>query len=209
MSDIILYDYWRSSASYRVRIALNLAGLAYQSVAVDLLKQEHKSSAHIARNPQGLVPALFIDGQLLTQSLAIIEYLAETRGSAILPADPMARAKVRAVAYAIAMDIHPVCNLSVVNHVIDLVGDADQTRTNWMKKFIGGGLAATEVLLAGLPGPLCYGETPTLADICLMPQVYNARRWGVDLSQFTRITEIETHLAAIAAFANAAPVNPE
>lgn len=206
---VLLYDYWRSSASYRVRIALNLAGIDYQSVPVDLLKREHKSAEHLARNPQGLVPALFIDGHLLTQSLAIIDYLCEVHGLNILPTDPAARAKVRAIAHAIAMDIHPVCNLSVVNHVTHLVGNAEETRANWMKKFIGEGLAAVEAMLANLPGHLCYGETPTLADICLIPQVYNARRWGVDLSEMPRITQANDLLAKLDTFAIAAPVEPK
>jgi maleylacetoacetate isomerase len=209
MNEVILYDYWRSSASYRVRIALNLAGTGFQSVPVDLLKREHKSQEHLARNPQGLVPALFIDGQLLTQSLAIVEYLSETRpASNLLPADPVARAKVRAVAYAIAMDIHPVCNLGVVNHVIELAGNADETRSAWMTKFIGEGLAAVETMLAALPGPLCFGETPTLADICLVPQLYNARRWGVALSGMPRILAADGLLAKNNAFVSAFPRDP-
>lgn len=205
---VLLYDYWRSSASYRVRIALNLAGIDYQSVPVDLLKREHKSPEHLARNPQGLVPALFIDGYLLTQSLAIIDYLNEAHGLTILPQDPALRAKTRAVAYAIAMDIHPVCNLSVVNHVTHLVGNVEETRADWMTKFIGEGLAAVEALLGQLPGPFCCGVTPTLADICLVPQLYNARRWNVDLSGLHRVTDAAARLAEIPAFAAAAPVQP-
>lgn len=206
MSEVVLYDYWRSSASYRVRIALNLAGIEHRSVPVDLLKQEHKSPAHLARNPQGLVPALFIDGQLYTQSLAIIDYLGETRtGLDVLPADAASRAKVRAVAHAIAMDIHPVCNLGVVNHVVELVGNAEETRSGWMKKFIGEGLAAVETMLSDLPGPLCFGDKPTLADICLVPQVYNARRWGVDISHHARIKGAIDRLETIPAFAAAHP----
>jgi maleylacetoacetate isomerase len=209
MSAVILYDYWRSSASYRVRIALNLAGIAYESVPVDLLKGDHKSPEHIARNPQGLVPALMIDGVLLTQSLAIIEYLNETVPTLqILPGDPIARARVRAIAHAIAIDIHPVCNLGVINHVIDLVGNPDETRRVWMKKFIGPGLAAVEQLLENSPGPLSFGATPTLADICLIPQIYNARRWEVDLSATPRITAIEAALTTNLAFAAACPSQP-
>ena len=204
MSEVVLYDYWRSSASYRVRIALNLAGIEHRSVPVDLLKQEHKSPAHLARNPQGLVPALFIDGQLYTQSLAIIDYLGETRtGLDVLPADAASRAKVRAV--AIAMDIHPVCNLGVVNHVVELVGNAEETRSGWMKKFIGEGLAAVETMLSDLPGPLCFGDKPTLADICLVPQVYNARRWGVALGRLPTLTRIDAALADLPAIKAAHP----
>ncbi len=205
MSETVLYDYWRSSASYRVRIALNLAGIEHMAIAVDLTEREHKSAKHLSRNPQGLVPALQIDGQLFTQSLAIIEYLDETRRLGLLPADPAARAKVRAVAHAIAMDIHPVCNLSVVNHVVELTGNADYTRAGWMKKFIGEGLAAVETMLIALPGPLCFGGQPTLADICLAPQVYNARRWNVDISMHARIGGAMERLEKIPAFAAAHP----
>jgi maleylacetoacetate isomerase len=206
MSDIVLYDYWRSSACYRVRIALNLAGISYKAVAVDLLKKEHKAEAHLARNPQGLVPALLIDGQLLTQSLAIIEYLNETRNSVTyLPNDVVDRAKVRAISHAIAMDIHPVCNLGIVAHVMEITGKGDEARAAWMKKFIGEGLAAVENMLQATQGPLCLGSTPTLADICLVPQVYNARRWKVGLMAYVRINSIIEHLEEIDAFLRAHP----
>jgi len=206
MSEVILYDYWRSSASYRVRIALNLAGIAYRSVPVDILKREHKSPEHLKRNPQGLVPALEIDGNLFTQSLAIIEYLAETGGlPSILPMAPMERAKVRALAYAIAMDIHPICNSGVVAHVMDITGKGEEARTGWMKKFIGEGLAAVETMLQENQGPLCFSSSPTLADICLVPQVYNARRWGINMMHFSRINGICEELEKIEAFAKASP----
>ena len=206
MSEVVLYDYWRSSASYRVRIALNLAGIAYRSVPVDLLKKEHKSPEHLKRNPQGLVPALEIDGVMFTQSLAIVEYLAETRGlPGILPAEPMGRAKVRALAYAIAMDIHPICNSGVVAHVMEITGKGEEARTGWMKKFIGEGLAAVETMLQENQGPLCFSSSPTLADICLVPQVYNARRWGVPMTHFGRIKGICEKLERIEAFAKAGP----
>lgn len=208
MSDVILYDYWRSSASYRVRIALNLADVKYQSHPVSLLKQEHLSPEYLARNPQGLVPALLIDGQLLTQSLAITEYLSETRGTNFLPENTVDRARVRALAHAIAMDIHPVCNLSVVNYAASLTDTPEETTKAWMQKFIGRGLAALEVMLQQTPGPLCFGGTPTLADICLVPQLYNAQRWQVDISAFNRILEVRTRLTAIPAFINAAPIVP-
>lgn len=205
MSDIILYDYWRSSASYRVRIALNLADIHYTSVTVDLLKRDHKSKGHLARNPQGLVPALSIDGQLLTQSLSIIEYLAETRGLAFLPNNPIDRAKVRSISYAIAMDIHPICNLGVVTHVKEITGGGDETTSAWMKKFIGEGLASVEAMLQSTDGPLCFGDVSTLADMCLVPQVYNAQRWGVDMRNFTRINAIAKTLENQPAFAAAHP----
>ena len=206
MSEVVLYDYWRSSASYRVRIALNLAGIAYRSVPVDLLKREHKSPVHLKRNPQGLVPALEIDGVLFTQSLAIIEYLAETRGlPSILPAAPINRAEVRALAYAIAMEIHPICNSGVVAYVMEITGKGEEARTDWMNKFIGEGLTAVETMLQENQGPLCFGPAPTLADICLLPQVYNARRWGVNISHLSRIIGICEKLEKIEAFAMASP----
>ncbi len=205
MSDVILYDYWRSSASYRVRIALNLAGIEYRSVPVDIVKRAHKSAEHLARNPQGLIPALHIDGQLFTQSLAIIEYLDETRGLGLLPAEPASRAKVRAVAHTIAMEIHPVCNIGVVNHVIELAGKPEETRDAWMKKFISEGLAAVETMMSTLPGPLCFGDQQTLADLCLVPQVYNARRWGADISACVRINRALDRLEMIPGIAAAHP----
>lgn len=207
MSDVILYDYWRSSASYRVRIALNLAGIEYQSESVSLLKQEHRTPEYLARNPQGLVPALFIDGQLLTQSLAIIEYISETRDANFLPQNPLDRARVRALAHAIAMDIHPVCNLSVVNYAAALTDTPEETTKAWMQKFVGRGLAALELMLQRTPGPLCFGNSPSLADICLVPQVYNAKRWDVDLSAMPRINAIVAVLENNASFAAAHPEN--
>ncbi len=159
-----------------------------------------------------MVPALFIDGQLLTQSLAIIEYISETRGQKFLPENAVDRARVRAlahaIAFAIAMDIHPVCNLSVVNYAASHTDTPEATAKAWMQKFIGRGLAALEVMLHQTPGPLCHGETATLADICLVPQLYNAHRWQVDISAFNRILEAQTRLTAIPAFINAAPTAP-
>ena len=207
MTETVLYDYWRSSASYRVRIALNLVGEAYRSVPVDLLAAAHRGPEHLARNPQGLVPVLDIDGERFTQSLAIIEYLAETRTvSAFLPADPIGRQRVRALSYAVAMDIHPVCNLGVVAHVMAAAEDGEAARRGWMKKFIGDGLAALERMLEHpATGAFIHGDRPTMADICLVPQVYNARRWEVDLSDCPRIVAIDARCAEIDAFARAHP----
>jgi maleylacetoacetate isomerase len=175
METPVLYDYWRSSASYRVRIALNLAGVEYTPVVVDLLGKAHKSPEHLKRNPQGLVPALEIDGLMLTQSLAIIEYIIETRGVSLLPDDAAGRARVRALAHSIAMEIHPVCNLSVVGHVLELAGGDDAMRVAWMQKWIGAGLQAFENMLDHPDtGTFCHGDAPGLADICLIPQIYNA-----------------------------------
>lgn len=205
MSDVVLYDYWRSSACYRVRIALNLAGIQYETVAVDLLKMEHKAPEHLIHNPQGLVPAIKIDDQIFTQSLAIIEYVNETRNLKLLPDTAAGRAEVRALAYAIAMDIHPVCNLGVVTHVMKLANGDDDMRKAWMQKFIGDGLMAMEIMLQKNLGALCYGENPSLADICLVPQVYNAKRWEVDTSAFSRIEAVIAQLQNNMAFADAHP----
>jgi maleylacetoacetate isomerase len=207
MTDTVLFDYWRSSASYRVRIALNMLGIAHDSVPVDLLSGAHKQPEHLARNPQGLVPALQIDGHMLTQSLAIIEYLSETRPNAtVLPADPLGRHRVRALSYAIAMDIHPTCNLGVVFHVMQQSTDPEAARGNWMRKFIGEGLQAFERLLDNpATGDFCHGGTPSMADLCLVPQIYNARRWNVDLTGCPLTVTIADRCAALPVFAAAYP----
>ncbi len=206
MSEVILFDYWRSSASYRVRIALNLAGITYRPVVVDLVKGGHRAPDHLARNPQGLVPVLDIDGVRLTQSLAILDYLDETRELGLLPTDPAQRAAARALAQSIAVDIHPVCNLSVAKHATALNQGAGDMPGDWMRHFIRPGLLAFESLLGGFDqSPFCTGDTPGLADICLIPQLYNARRWEVDLSDMPRLTAVEAVCAEHSAFAAAHP----
>lgn len=206
MSEVILFDYWRSSASYRLRIALRLAGIEYQSVSVDLTKGEHKTPDHLARNPQGFVPVLDIDGIRLTQSLAILDYLDETRGLGLLPQDPVERARARALAHAIAVDIHPVCNLQVAAHAAGMAGNRDGAREEWMNRFIRPGLQAFEQLLAQWDQtPYCCGNAPGLADICLMPQVYNATRWNVQIDDLTRLGAVAAACAAHPAFAAAHP----
>jgi len=210
MGKVVLYDYWRSSASYRVRIALNLLGIDYEAVPVDLLKGEQKGGEHLARNPQGLVPVLDIDGTRLTQSLAIIEYLSETRSAhPLLPEDPEGRARVRMLAYAIAMEIHPICNTGTVNHILALTSGGDEVRTAWMRKFIGQGLTAFETLLDHpATGTFCHGDKVTMADLCLIPQVYNAKRWGVDLIDMPRIHAIAEECGRMEAFRRAYPKDP-
>jgi maleylacetoacetate isomerase len=198
----ILHDYWRSSASYRVRIGLNLLDLSYSAVPVDLLAGDQRAAENLARNPQGLVPSLQIDGLMLTQSLAILEYLDETRRAGWLPQGPGQKARVRALAYAVAMDIHPICNLHVVRHAVALGGTTTEA---WMQHFIAAGFAGLEPMLAQTFGPFSAGDKVTLADICLVPQVYNARRWGVDMAAFPRIAAVDAKLAALPAFAAAHP----
>jgi len=203
--DIVFYDYWRSSASYRVRIALNLLGLEAEYRPVNLLKRAHLDEQYLALNPQGLLPALIIDGKTLTQSLAIIEYLDATiEGSNLLPDDADGQYRVRQLSYAIAMEIHPVCNLSVIKHVSDLTGGGDETKVAWMRHFIGKGLAAFEDLLDD-NGPFCHGSTPTMADCCLIPQIYNADRWGVDLSGYPKIARVIAACGPLEAFKMAHP----
>ena len=199
---ITLYDYWRSSASYRVRIALGLAGLNWDTVAVDLPGAEHKAEAHLARHPQGLVPAIAIDGHIFTQSLAILEYLDETRGLNLLPSDPAAKARTRAVAQAIAVDIHPVCNLATAEYAV-AQSNGGITLDRWMHRFIAPGLAAVEAMVGD--GDFCYGDRVSLADICLMPQLYNAHRWGVPMDDMPRLRHIAGVLSQIPAFAAAHP----
>lgn len=202
----ILSDYWRSSASYRVRIALNLLDIPATLKPVNLLSGDHRSDGHLAQNPQGLLPTLEIDGKTLTQSLAIIEYLhATTAGSLLLPGDIDGQYRVRQLSYAIAMEIHPVCNLSVAQHVLDLTGGGNDTRSEWMRHFIEKGLVAFEQLLRTSEGPFCFGAHPTMADCCLIPQLYNADRWGVDVSGFARIREAAGAAESLKAFRNAHP----
>lgn len=199
---IRLYDYWRSSASYRLRIALNLMEEPWEAVPVNLLEREHKSPEHLARNPQGLVPVLEIDGHSFTQSLACLSYLDETRNLNLLPTDPAERARAMALAYAIAMEIHPVCNLGVAKHATTASNGAI-TMEGWMQHFITPGLAAFESMLQG--GSYCFGNRLSMADLCLIPQLYNAERWGVDLTDMPKIRTIAAHLNTIPAFQNAHP----
>ncbi|MDO8398854.1 MAG: maleylacetoacetate isomerase [Bradyrhizobium sp.] len=201
-----LHGYFRSSASYRVRIALNLKGLDADHLSHHLRKGEQRGSAFLAINPQGLVPALQDDtGAVLTQSLAIIEWLEETHPQpALLPKDPLRRARVRAFAQAVACDIHPVQNLKVLARLREL-GLAEEQVTGWAAWANREGLAACEALIANEPGPFCFGEAPTIADLCLVPQLFNARRFSVDVSAYPRLLKAEAAAQAMKAFADAAP----
>ena len=205
MSDVTLFDFWRSSASYRCRIALNLAGIEYTSVPVDLPTKQHKTPEHVARNPQGFVPVLDIDGLRLTQSLAILEYLDTTRDLGLLPKDPATRARMQAVAHSIAVDIHPVCNLQVAAYAVEITG-REEVRAEWMRRFIRPGMQAFEELLGTYEQtPFACGDAPTLVDVCLMPQVYNARRWGAEINDLPRTMAAVAACEAHPAFAAAHP----
>ena len=205
MNEVVLYDYWRSSASYRVRIALNVLEIGYKTVSINLLEGEQRSPDYLALNPQGFVPTLVIDGKTLTQSLAIIEYLAELRPECgLIPMDIADRQHVRALAYAIAMDIHPICNMHVAAHVMTIAGKAE-AREEWMKHFIANGLRKLESMLGEFDGEFSFGDQPTMADLCLVPQVYNARRWGADMADFQRIVDIDGKCAKLPAFQTAHP----
>ena len=201
-----LHGYFRSSASYRVRIALNLKGLDADHLSHHLRKGEQRGPAFLAINPQGLVPALQDDtGAVLTQSLAIIEWLEETQPQpALLPRDPLRRAEVRAFAQALACDTHPVQNLKVLARLREL-GLPEEQVTGWAAWVNREGLAACEALIANEPGLFCFGEAPTIADLCLVPQLFNARRFGVDVAAYPRLLKAEAAAQAMKAFADAAP----
>lgn len=204
MSDVLLFDYWRSSASYRVRIALNLKGIAYEAVSTDLLTRQQKSPDYVARNPQGLVPMLHIDGHDLTQSLAIIDYLDATRPEPrLIPADPAARAATLARAMVIIADIHPVNNLRMLHYLKNEMDQDQAAIDRWYRHWIAEGFEALEKL-APETGPF-GGAAPDLTDLCLVPQVANARRFELDMTLYPRLIRIDAELQAIPAFAAAHP----
>ena len=201
-----LHGYFRSSAAYRVRIALNLKGLSALHLPLHLRKGEQRAPDYLRLNPQGLVPTLEDDGgAVLTQSLAIIEWLEETHPEPpLLPRDPLRRAKVRAFALVLGCDTHPVQNLKVLARLRQL-GLPEEQVTEWAAWVNREGLAACEALLADESGPFCFGAAPTFADICLVPQLGNARRFGVDVAAYPRLLQAEVAAKAMKAFADAAP----
>ena len=209
-SIVKLYDYFRSSAAYRVRIALNVKGIAPdERTFVHLRMGGQRAQDYLALNPQGLVPALALDdGNVLTQSLAIIEYLDDAYPSPpLLPADAVERARVRAIALQIACEIHPLNNLRVLNYLIGTLGVSKEQKDGWYRYWIDVGFEALEKALTRDPrtGRYCHGDTPTLADICLVPQIANARRFDIDMSPYPTLTRIDASLNELPAFAAAAP----
>ena len=201
-----LHGYFRSSASWRVRIALGLKRMPFDQATYRLRRGEQRSSAYLEINPQGFVPALELDDHdVLTQSLAICEYLDETIAEPpLLPADPVGRAKVRALAQLVACDIHPIQNLRILNALRDN-GLAQEAVKDWARTFVAQGLEAYEQEIAATHGRFSYGDQPTLADICLVPQLYNARRFGVSVDAYTVVSAVEAACAELPAFAAAAP----
>jgi maleylpyruvate isomerase len=202
-----LYSYFRSSAAYRVRIALNLKQIEHSIEPVNLLKKEHKSPHYLAKQPQGLVPCLETDkGQLLAQSGAILSYLDSLYPHAkLLPADPFQAAKIQSVVDMIACDIHPVCNLRILNYLTDILTVDSEQKLAWYRHWIVIGFEALETLLNKTQ--YCFGEQPTLADVYLIPQVYNALRFEVDMASFPKIMNAYQNCNQLDAFIDAKPEN--
>ncbi|HEX8307723.1 MAG TPA: maleylacetoacetate isomerase [Allosphingosinicella sp.] len=201
-----LFDYFRSSACYRVRIALNVKGVDYEAVPVNLVEGGQKGPEYRAVNPQGLIPALEIDGRLLTQSLAIVEYLDSTRPEpALVPAGAAGAAHVRAMALAVACDIHPLNNLRVLKYLSGPLGQPQEARDSWYGHWVGEGFAALEAMAAPRAGRFLFGDSATLADICLVPQMFNARRFEVPLDDYPTLVRVDKEACGLEAFAAAHP----
>lgn len=207
-----LYSYFRSSAAYRVRIALNLKSLPYDYVPVNLLRAEQKSAPYLARNPQGLVPALETDeGGLIAQSMAILEWLEDIYPTPpLLPNDPVQRARVRSLANSIACDIHPLNNIAILNYLRSELGAGDEQIHTWYCTWVRRGFDGIERTLEESSGEFCFGDQATLADVCLVPQVSNADRFRVPTADYPHIRRINDHCLSLDAFADAAPaVQPD
>ena len=202
-----LYTHFRSSAAFRVRIALNLKGLAYEPVFVSFAKGEHRQPAYAAINPQGLVPALILDdGTRLNQSLAIIEYLDEAYPQTpLVPKDRLAKARVRSLSYLIASEIHPLNNLRVLQHLKRALGQNEDQVNAWYRHWIADGLAKLEAELASSKGRFCHGDTPTMADCCLVPQIFNAKRYQSDLAPYPQTMRVFEACMQLEAFDRAQP----
>ena len=204
MSEAILHDYWRSSAAYRVRIVLNLKGVVWRSRPLDLVGGEHKRDDYHSLNPQGLVPTLEIDGHVLTQSLAIIDYLDAThKNPPMVSSDPARRGRTLAQALIVAADIHPVNNMRILNSLRTDFGASEEQVRLWVQRWIASGFAELEE--AAPDTGLFGGEMPDLADVCLVPQMYNARRFEVDLTPYPRLVRIDAAARALDPVARAAP----
>lgn len=204
-----LYGYWRSSASYRLRIALNIKGVDYNYVPVNLVKGEQRSAAHLSRNAQGYVPVLELeDGTCLTQSLAVMDYLDATFDTPkFMPRDPILRSKILSAALIIAADTAPLQNASVLNHIKSEYTQDQEAALAWARKWIENGFSALETIAAERETAFLYTDNPAFFEICLVPQVYNARRFGVDMSAFPALLEIDSACRIRPEFANAAPEN--
>jgi maleylacetoacetate isomerase len=206
MTSARLFDYFRSSASYRVRIALNLKGVEYERVPLNLLEGGQKGPDYRAINPQGFVPTLELDGQRLVQSVAIIEYLDATRPAPpLLPADAAEAAHVRSLALAVACDIHPLANLRVLKYLTGPLGQSQEMRDAWYRHWVAEGLAALEAMAAPRSGRFLFGDAPTLADLCLVPQLFNARRLAVPLEAYPTLVRADVEANRLEAFARAHP----
>ena len=204
---LTLYSYWRSTTSYRVRAALHLKGLAFETVSVNLLEGAQRDAGYAAMNPGQGVPTLVLEnGTTLTQSLAIIDYLDAIAKPRLLPDNPLARARVMAAAHAVALDIHPVNNLRVVKHLQAAHGASPEDAKAWMQHWIIEGFTAVEAMVSA-DTPFAFGDAPDLADICIVSQAYNAHRWDVDMTPFPRLARIEAACHDHPAIAAAHPDN--
>ena len=202
---IRLYDYWRSSACYRVRIALNLKGLAYEAVDTSLIEGAHRTPDYLAKNPQGFVPMLEVGEVRLTQSLAIIDWLDATQsGARLIPADAAARAQAMAMAYVIAADIHPLNNLRILKYLEHELGTGQAARDDWYRHWITEGFGALEAM-ADPTKPFLGGDAPNVADICLVPQISNANRFNTPMGAFPNLVRIDAACNALEAFKAAHP----
>jgi len=203
-----LYTYWRSTAAYRVRIALNYKQIAYQSISVHLVRdggEQHKPE-YRQRNPQGLVPTLQVNGHAMAQSMAILEYLEETYPHpALLPKDKLLRATARQLANLVACDIHPLNNLRVLKYLKSSLKVTDEAKIQWYHHWLAEGFKAFEALVSKFDGPYCLGEELSMADVCLIPQIYNANRFEFDMSAFPRLVAINDACLKLQAFQDALP----
>jgi maleylacetoacetate isomerase len=210
MAKALLFDYFRSSASYRVRIALNLKGIDYEQRSINLAKGAQKDGGYRSLNPQAFVPMLEIDGHRLTQSLSIIVYLDQKhRDPPLMPADPAEAAHVRALALAVACDIHPLNNLRVLKYLRGPLGVSEEAKDEWYRHWVVEGLAALEEMARPNAGAFLFGDSPTIADVCLVPQLYNARRFSVPLTDYPTLRRADETASAHAAFAAAHPDRQE